>query len=130
MSNLDNIRTITINEIELEYDIFELEFAEKYEKGIELIQKEAQISDSKKNISDVIKKQCEAVFNFFDDLFGDGTSEDVFGKKTNLMTCLIAFKTLTEAIESQVQETKPFIDELKNKNNNKLNRAQRRAKNR
>ena len=123
MSNLDNIRTITINEIELE-------FAEKYEKGIELIQKEAKISDSKKNISDVIKKQCEAVFNFFDDLFGDGTSEDVFGKKTNLMTCLIAFKTLTEAIESQVQETKPFIDELKNKNNNKLNRAQRRAKNR
>lgn len=125
--NLDNIRTITINNVELEYDVFDLDFAEKYEYGLISVQKQAQVKDNTKKLSDVIKTQCNAVFDFFDDLFGEGTSEAVFGQKTNLMTCLMAFKTVTEAIEAQVTETTPLIDEIKNKNNNNLNRTQRRA---
>ena len=124
--NLDNIRIITINNVELEYDVFDLDFAEKYEHGLISVQKQAQVKDNTKKLSDVIKTQCNAVFDFFDDLFGEGTSEAVFGQKTNLMTCLMAFKTVTEAIEAQVTETTPLIDEIKNKNNNNLNRTQRR----
>lgn len=125
--NTEDIRIITINDVDLEYDVFDLDFASKYEKGLELVQKEASKQQGKK-MADVIRTQCNSVFNFFDDLFGAGTSESIFGERVNLKECIIAFKTFTETINEQTEEIKPILDEIQEKKNQSLNRAQRRSK--
>lgn len=118
--------TIVVNGVELEFNIYDLDCAEKYEEAVALVEKEAnEYKSSSKKISDVIKSQCQSVFNFFDDVFGEGTSEEVFGERTNLMECLNAFRTVTSAVKKQLEEINPILDEVKNE---KLNRQQRRSK--
>lgn len=84
-----------------ELDIFDLEVAEQYEKGL------AEIQNKDYNLgtlSEVIKAQCTDVMNLFNDLFGEGTDKKIFGNKTNLKLCLQAFEELVENVNKQGEE--------------------------
>ena len=48
-----------------------------------------------------IRRQCGIVFDFFDDLFGEGTHRQIFGEKVNLGICLDAFKEFTDLVNAQ-----------------------------
>ena len=110
-----------INGVELEdLDIYDVEVAEKYEKVLENINKPQKVEGLK--TSAVIRKQCEAIFNVFNELFGEGTDKKIFGDKVNLVTCL---KALDEFI-TQVRDQKEQIEEISNKYS--PNRATRRNK--
>ena len=84
-----------------ELDIFDLEVAEQYEKGL------AEIQNKDYNLgilSEIIKAQCTDVMNLFNELFGEGTDKKIFGNKTNLKLCLQAFEELVENINKQGEE--------------------------
>ena len=53
-----------------------------------------------KRQSELIRAQCTAVFNFFDEVFGDGTAKKVFGKSVNLTTCLNAYEDIIKAVNA------------------------------
>lgn len=111
-----------INGVELEdIDIYDLEVAEKYDKVLEDLK---GIEEKNKNMSmtDVIKTQCEAVFNVFNTMFGEGTDKKIFGNKVNLRICLKAFEELV----SQINEQKAEMEKLMSKYS--PNRAVRRNK--
>ena len=110
-----------INGVELEdLDIYDVEVAEKYEKVLENINKPQKVEGLK--TSTVIRKQCESIFNVFNELFGEGTDKKVFGDRVNLKICLEAFASLVDQINSQ----KEGLDGIVSKYS--PNRAQRRAK--
>ena len=110
-----------INGVELEdIDIYDLEVAEKYEKVLENINKPQKVEGLK--TSAVIRKQCEAIFNIFNELFGEGTDKKVFGDRVNLKICLEAFASLVNQINSQKEELDNIVSKYS------PNRAQRRAK--
>lgn len=114
-----------INGVELEdIDIFDADTAEKYEIAVKKVQEEAVQSKSLEvtSLSGAIRKQCNAVFNCFNTMFGDGTDRKVFGSKVNLMICLKAFEELIVHVDEQQQE----VEKLANKYS--PNRAQKRAK--
>jgi hypothetical protein len=114
-----------INNVELEdIDIMDADTAEKYEEAIKKVQKESQESNELKdlNLSDVIRKQCNMVFDCFNSIFGEGTDKKVFGYKVNLITCLKAFEELIEYANEQKKE----LEKLTSKYS--PNRAQRRDK--
>jgi len=117
-----------INNVELEdIDIFDLDTAEKYEKATKQFQKEASESaESAKagndGLAKIIKKQCNALFDCFNTIFGPGTDKKVFGNKTNLMVCLKAFEELISHADSQKAE----MEKIANKYS--PNRVQKRAK--
>ena len=92
---------LVINGVELTFDIFDLETAEAYEKGMDLIKQTSEKSLGDKSLADVIRVQCGVVFDFFDDVFGEGTSFAVFGEKTNLLACLNAFEQVVENADEQ-----------------------------
>lgn len=84
-----------------ELDIFDLEVAEQYEKGL------AEIQNKDYNLgalSEIIKAQCTDVMNLFNELFGEGTDKKIFGNKTNLKLCLQAFEELVENVNKQGEE--------------------------
>ena len=117
-----------INNVELEdIDIYDLDTAEKYEAAITQFQKEAtelkSVSDAGGAVlSTTIKKQCNAVFDCFNTVFGEGTDKKVFGNKTNLMVCLKAFEELAVFANKQKDE----MEKMANKYS--PSRAQKRAK--
>lgn len=111
-----------INGVELEdLDIFDADVAEKYEKVLnETIVK---FKDVKGTLtSEIIREQCNIVFEIFNNLCGPGTDKKVFGEKVNLLTCMKAFEELVEHCNSQ----KSSMEKMFNKYS--PNRAQRRSK--
>jgi acetylglutamate synthase len=48
--------------------------------------------------SEAIRVQCQAVADFIDELFGEGTSYKVFNGRTNLLLCMQAFDQIIEEI--------------------------------
>ena len=59
-------------------------------------------SVSKENIkwSAKIHRQCEAIFDFFEEVFGDGTAKIVFGDSVNLKICVDAYAEASNGIKA------------------------------
>lgn len=112
---------LTINNIELEVDFLDIEVMERYEQALEEIQKHGQDTKGKK-ASEVMRQECQSVFDFFDAVFGEGAAEDVFQNKMNFLECYQALEAVIQYANNQLEE----VDKITNKYS--PNRAQRRTK--
>lgn len=111
-----------INGVELEdIDILDLEVAEKYEKALEIIKNIGKAAEGM-SMSESIRTQCNAIFNVFNIMFGEGTDKKVFGDRVNLLICIKAF----EEFMTYVNSKNPELERMANKYS--PNRAQRRTK--
>ncbi|WP_195430893.1 DUF6673 family protein [Clostridium sp. D46t1_190503_E9] len=111
-----------INGVELEdIDVYDLEVAEKYDKSLERIK---SLEENNKNVGmvEMIKINCNAIFDVFNTMFGEGTDKKVFGSKVNLLVCMKAFEELV----LQINEKKDEMEKITNKYS--TNRANRRSK--
>lgn len=119
---------------EIEFDFFDAEQMEKYEKESEIAQKELNSIDiNKMKQSEFINRVCEVIEKCFDNVFGEGTSKNLFENRRNFRLCVKAFKDLAKAKKEQVNEIdseiKDFQKELQEIDAEyKPNRATRRAK--
>lgn len=111
-----------INGVELEdLDILDLEVAENFEKTLKSVE---NISEKIKGmtVTESIKTQCNAIFNVFNELFGEGTDKKIFGDKVNLLACLKAFEELVIQVNEKNQEVENLVKKYSH------NRAARRSK--
>ena len=114
---------LEINGVELEFDILDADVAERYETALDALYEEIEALDLKSmSGAEVIRKECYAIFDCFDSIFGEGTAGTVFGEKTNLGTCTAALEQLIDhATKQQVAFNERF-------RKYRPNRAQRRGK--
>ncbi len=111
-----------INGVELQdIDILDLEVAEKWEDALERVEGVAKSIEGVK-ISATIRIQCNAIFEVFNTLFGEGTDKKIFGDRVNLMMCLKAFEELVTQVKSQSAEVEKMASKYS------PNRVQRRNK--
>ena len=107
---------------EFNFDFLDADEMERAEAAIKKVQDRNTIEAySGMSQSQVIRKQCGAVFDFFDEVFGEGTHERIFKGKCNLMQALGAFEAFINAKEESVNEVRALKDKYS------PNRAQRRA---
>ena len=92
-----------------DFDIFDVENAEKYENAIELLKDMENIEGG--SIAEGIKEQCRIVFDFFNTIYGVGADKKIFGDKVNLLICV---RTLGEFM-TNVNEQKKEIEKINNK---------------
>lgn len=112
---------MTINGKDLEFDIYDAEQAEKFEKAMDrVVQKVNALQKEKLTLSQSIRKQCEAVAEYFDSLFGAGAAAMIFDGKTNLKTMLLAFSELVEAVEAQKEEINKLAETARKKYGSRL----------
>ena len=111
---------MVINKIELEnIDMLDADVAEKYENALSTMQKKTKESKEGLSLSEIIRKECNLVFDFFNEVFGEGTDKKVFGNKTNYKECLEAL----EQVIKFVGENKKDIDKIMGKyNSSRANR--------
>lgn len=113
-----------ILEKEFEIDFYDADTMEKIETGMENVSKvikENSVAKSQKT-STAIRKACNVIFDFFDDVLGEGTSKKIFGNKTSLTICIKAYE---DFINAKKEQDKVFEDISKKYS---PNRATRRAK--
>lgn len=109
---------------EFEIDFYDVDTMEKIENGMDKVSKvikENSVIKSQKT-SVAIKKTCNVIFNFFDDVLGEGASKEIFGNKTSLTLCIKAYEDFINAKKEQDQ----FFENISRKYS--PNRATRRAK--
>ena len=90
--------------LELDFDIYDADQAEAFETALNRVREECARKPPDETLSGSIRRQCEAVFDFFDDLFGDGFHQEVFGTKTNLIECLSAFGEFTDLVNERKRD--------------------------
>jgi len=123
-----------INGYELEYDFLDVDdrefFEEEFKKANEFIQN-AYANANEGNASAFMRDACEAIVDFIDNLFGEGTSNKIFEGKTNYKKCFLAITELVKEVKKQDAEmselakevTGSFLDDIKEVS---PNREQRR----
>lgn len=103
----------TINDVSLEFDVFELESAEKFQTGLMKIRNRSQELKSETDIVQSIKKQCTDIFDFIDTLFGEGTHKAIFGESINLRTCIRVFADIVGQISADKDTLLPIATPTK-----------------
>lgn len=98
---------LVMNGKEFEFDLFDMETAQKYESAFEKVMDRLNGIDEKEKFSVSIKKQCDAIRACIDDVFGEGTGIQVCGEKYNLTTYLDAFEAL---VDEAVRQRKTLDD--------------------
>lgn len=112
-----------INGVELEdIDLTEVGTLKKYEDAHKKVVEVAENTKKLKDPVQMIQKQCKAVFDFFNSLFGEGTDKKVFGDKVSLKVCVKAFAEFNEYVANDIKETNEMVNKYS------PNRASRRAK--
>lgn len=71
------------NDVELEIDMEDAEFQERYEKAFETMQEEEKRVKNIGKYSEMTRAYCEMFYHMFDTIFGEGTGDKLLGGKKN-----------------------------------------------
>lgn len=121
-----------INGYEIEFDNTDVEQNERFENAIlNMQEKDKNIQEKIKQLdgdihsrSKSLRMQCEIVFEFFDEIFGEGTHKNIFKNKVSLKLCI---DTVEEFIAEIVAKDKEYSRMLENKTKKySSNRAKRK----
>lgn len=108
-----------VNGHEIEYDTFDLDCMEAYEREARKIDDLLASIDTKKmsnNYVAVLREVAESVLDFFDAVLGEGMAREIFGERTNFRDIKNGYRDFTQSVIKVMEEDM-----------NTANRAQRRA---
>lgn len=106
---------MTINGYEIDIDFTDADVIERIENGKKILYNGAEDLKQKKddenfNFAEGIRQECKMIKEFFDYVFGEGTSEKIFKGKNSLNLCLKAYEDIVDASEKQIDELNKKID--------------------
>ena len=116
-----------INGVELQdIDTLDAIAMERYEAAHDTVYKKlTEYSAEGKRTSEVIRFQCETIFEFFETVFGDGTAKKVFGESVNMAIVGKAYGSVVDAVNKHAQNT---AAEYKSQYSNLHNKKQHKQK--
>ena len=99
-----------ILDTEIEFDFLDAKQVEKFEEEAKKVKEKCKNSKMKKlSLSEALKEECKIVDDFFDNMFGKGTSQKIFKGKMNLREHIKAFEDIVnEKIKSQEDLQRTF----------------------
>ena len=100
-----------INGIELEMNLFDVEekefFNECFKNANEKIQQATkEIKDGEPDTV-FMRKYCQAIIDFIDEFFGEGTANDIFEGRTDMKKCALAIQ---EIVKEKIRQDKEFAE--------------------
>lgn len=90
-------------DVELEVDMYDVGFQEKYEKAFEkmkITEEELQLIGS---LTDFSKNYCRMFFRLFDDIFEEGTSDKLFHGKMNIREVEDCYDSFLECCKKETE---------------------------
>ncbi len=124
---MSQINTIwEINGVSLELDLQDVEQSRTYEKAFELMGEDEKNIPKNGSLADVLLAKCNMFRHLYDNLFGEGTSEQIFGKRNHQGEMMEAYESFLNFVAKQSAEILDADNQFASRFN--PNRAQRRAK--
>lgn len=113
------------NDVELEIDMEDYDFLQKYEKAFDAMGIKEEKLKKIGAQSEIMEEYCDMFYQLFDDIFGPGTGDKLFGGKKNARICEECYSEFIAECNKRVLEVNKRRNAMMNKF--KPNRAQRRA---
>lgn len=113
------------NNVELEIDMEDADFLEKYEKAFDVMGLQEEKLQKTGSQSAIVKEYCNMFYRLFDDIFGEGTGDKLFDGKKNVRACEECYMSFIAECKKGVLEANKRKNAMMNKF--KPNREQRRA---
>lgn len=88
---------------EAEVDFTDADFLEKLDNAKNALDKELKSVPAVGKMSDVVRAQCKCFHTFFDVLFYDGASTEIFGGKHSLDLCIQAAESMSALEKAEKQ---------------------------
>lgn len=89
---------------ELDFDLFDADFAGAYETAVSGLTGALSELPEDMGLEATVRAQCGLIFDFFDGLFGAGTSGEIFGGSVNLRSCIAALREFNDIARRQRRE--------------------------
>lgn len=116
---------INVNGVDLELDLMDADVMERYEHmNKEIADRVASLNSAPGTNADKMRMINEEVRNYFDEIFGAGTAQEVFGDTQKLDTYLEGFGTVASASNGLADKVQDITD--KYGLTRAMNREQRR----
>lgn len=97
------------NDVELELNMADADFVETYEKAFEKMGESEKRLQKIGKYSEQIKAYCNMYYDLFDDLFGEGTGQRLFGGKhisNEVEECYDSFLTEVRSQIAQINKNR------------------------
>lgn len=104
---------MNLNGIELEFDFYDADQMEIFEDAVDRAEVEINKALELKKQSQLIRGICQATINMLDEIFGEGTANEVFQGETNFKKSIEIFNALVKERVRQEEELNVVIDEMK-----------------
>lgn len=102
-----------IGGVELTFSIFDADDLQRFEECNDRLILREEEQPKELMGPDAIRYQCKAFIEFFDALFGEGTSAAIFHGRTNIVKCRDAYYALMDAMEAEGEEQARILRERK-----------------
>lgn len=115
-----------VNGTEVELDVFDLDVMDAYMAALDRVDAERRVKQEGETPTATLRRACNAILDFFDDMLGEGKAEGLFGQRINAKAIFDGYKEFTGQVNAcigdyaktfRTEETAPVAP---------LNRAQRR----
>lgn len=121
-----------INGVELQIDMEDADFQEKYQAAFEQMEVTEKGLQKTGKLSDITRSYCDMFYQLFDNIFGAGTGNKLFGGRHNSKECdevytkfISICKEQTEAANKRrMQMTGKYLPKKKKPNYNNRSNAQ------
>lgn len=126
-----------INGVELDFDFMDMDDKEYFNECFKSATDKIQQLQDEKNQDDTVygRKYCEIIIGFFEEIFGEDKTYQIFEGKTNIRKCTLAIKDIVKEKLKQEKELHDLLKEIPSlelevfqEDKHKLNREQRRAR--
>lgn len=91
------------NDMELEIDMEDADFQEKYENAFEIMKEEEQKVKKIGKLSELTRSYCDMFYHLFDNIFGKGTGEKLLGAKRNSRIADDCYESFLTCCKREVQ---------------------------
>ncbi len=91
------------NDVELEIDLEDADFQEKYENAFETMKEEEQKIKKIGKLSELTRSYCDMYYHLYDSIFGKGTGEKLLGGKRNSRIADECYESFLTCCKQEVQ---------------------------
>ena len=119
-----------IGNIDVDFSFTDADCIERLEKASKRVKEETEkYKKQEMDLSKAIRKECEIINNFIDEVFGEGIAEKVFKGKNDLQEHMELFTDIMNAKIEMTKATQNLYDNLEYKAKYMPNRETRRHNN-
>jgi len=99
---------INVRGKELDFNFMNADHVQKWEDSRKTVQKRysdiAKVTPEEVGLqeyADLLRKACASIFDLFDGIFGEGTSNELFGSECDFEACVDAFAEFEDGVAAQ-----------------------------